>query len=65
MSAANKKRGYSTEPRPGVVAAAAKFEGMTRAQLHAARQDAVARRDWLAMQAVTYVMTTTFKGGLE
>ena len=54
-------RRYSTEAhvRPEVVAASTQYEGLTRAQLHIARREAIARRDWLAMQAITYVMTLT------
>jgi len=57
---ATTKRTYSTEPRPEVVTASAQYEGLSRAQLHVARRDAIARQDWLAMQTITYVMTLQF-----
>jgi hypothetical protein len=64
MNTANKKQGYSTEPRPEVVETAKKFEGTGRRELMKARDEAVARGDWLAMQAITYVLTTTVEGKL-
>lgn len=48
---------YGTEPRPEIVTAATAYESMTRAELHVARTAAIERQDWLAMQAITYVIS--------
>lgn len=60
-----KKSQYSIEPRADILAVIAQYEGMTRAQLHVARHDAIERQDWLAMQAITYVMSLAFDKAKE
>jgi hypothetical protein len=64
MAKTKRATGYSTEPAPEVVTAATAYERLTRAQLHVARNEAIARQDWLAMRAITYVMTLQFTGTL-
>ena len=50
-------RGYSSEPAPAVKAAAERFVGLSRQELHAIRNAAIVDKDLRTMLATTYAMS--------
>lgn len=59
----NKKERYSRplDARPEIVESYQKeYKGKSRRELMTLRDEAVARKDWHAMQAITYALCVTF-----